>query len=99
MPSGYRGERANREQIQRQGRTIVASSGGGESARRTTRRGLSVDWVAIVATTTVGTTMAAFCDRSLGIGYVGGSALLSTLLMPVWACNGCELPQDGQYPS
>jgi hypothetical protein len=49
----------------------------------------------IVATTTVGTTMAAFCDRSLGIGYVGGSALLSTLLMPVWACNGCELPQDG----
>ena len=38
-------------------------------------------WVAIVATTTVGTTMADFCDRSLGIGYAGGSALLFTLLM------------------
>ena len=38
-------------------------------------------WFAIVATTTVGTTMADFCDRSLGIGYAGGSALLFTLLM------------------
>ena len=38
-------------------------------------------WLAIVATTTVGTTMADFCDRSLGIGYAGGSALLLTLLM------------------
>ncbi len=40
-----------------------------------------VYWFAIVATTTVGTTMADFCDRSLGIGYAGGSALLFTLLM------------------
>jgi uncharacterized membrane-anchored protein len=40
-----------------------------------------VYWLAIVATTTVGTTMADFCDRSLGIGYAGGSALLFTLLM------------------
>ncbi len=38
-------------------------------------------WLAIVATTTVGTTMADFCDRSLGIGYAGGSTLLFTLLM------------------
>jgi uncharacterized membrane-anchored protein len=38
-------------------------------------------WFAIVATTTVGTTMADFCDRSLGIGYAGGSALLFTLVM------------------
>jgi len=38
-------------------------------------------WLAIIATTTVGTTMADFCDRSLGIGYVGGSTLLFTLLM------------------
>ena len=30
-------------------------------------------WAVIVATTTVGTTMADFADRSLGIGYVGGS--------------------------
>src|SRR4029077_18541771 len=38
-------------------------------------------WLTIVATTTVGTTLADFADRSLGIGYVGGSALLFTLLM------------------
>ena len=40
-----------------------------------------VYWLAIVATTTVGTTVADFCDRSLGIGYLGGSTLLFTLLM------------------
>jgi uncharacterized membrane-anchored protein len=33
-------------------------------------------WLAIVASTTVGTAMADFCDRSLGIGYAGGSAVL-----------------------
>lgn len=40
-----------------------------------------VYWLTIVATTTVGTTMADFADRSLGIGYVGGSLLLFALLM------------------
>jgi uncharacterized membrane-anchored protein len=38
-------------------------------------------WVVIVATTTAGTTMADFADRSLGIGYPGGSLLLLALLM------------------
>ena len=38
-------------------------------------------WVTIIATTTVGTTLADFADRSLGIGYAGGSALLFALLM------------------
>jgi uncharacterized membrane-anchored protein len=38
-------------------------------------------WLTIVATTTVGTTLADFADRSLGIGYVGGSALLLALLV------------------
>ncbi|HEY2231120.1 MAG TPA: hypothetical protein VGI22_25965 [Xanthobacteraceae bacterium] len=38
-------------------------------------------WATIVATTTVGTTLADFADRSLGIGYVGGSALLLALLL------------------
>ncbi|MDA3934044.1 MAG: hypothetical protein PF630_06940 [Gammaproteobacteria bacterium] len=38
-------------------------------------------WVAIVASTTVGTTLADFADRSLGIGYLGGSTLLSVLLV------------------
>ena len=38
-------------------------------------------WTTIIATTTVGTTMADFADRSLGIGYAGGSSLLFILLM------------------
>jgi uncharacterized membrane-anchored protein len=38
-------------------------------------------WTAIVATTTVGTTLADFADRSLGIGYLGGSLLLLSLLL------------------
>jgi uncharacterized membrane-anchored protein len=38
-------------------------------------------WTVIVATTTVGTTLADFVDRSLGIGYLGGSSLLAALLM------------------
>jgi uncharacterized membrane-anchored protein len=38
-------------------------------------------WAVIVATTTAGTTMADFADRSLGIGYAGGAALLFVLLM------------------
>ncbi|OYU90537.1 MAG: hypothetical protein CFE29_06695 [Bradyrhizobiaceae bacterium PARB1] len=37
-------------------------------------------WFVIVATTTVGTTLADFADRSLGIGYPGGSLLLMSLL-------------------
>ena len=37
-------------------------------------------WATIVATTTVGTTLADFCTRSLGIGYPGGSLLLLALL-------------------
>lgn len=40
-------------------------------------------WATIVASTTFGTTMADFADRSLGIGYTGGSALLFTCLMAV----------------
>jgi len=43
-------------------------------------------WGVIVATTTVGTTMADFADRSLGIGYVGGSlALLICLCSALYA--------------
>ena len=38
-------------------------------------------WIVIVATTTAGTTMADFADRSLGIGYAGGSAILFVLLL------------------
>ena len=37
-------------------------------------------WATIVASTTFGTTMADFADRSLSIGYTGGSALLALCL-------------------
>jgi uncharacterized membrane-anchored protein len=40
-------------------------------------------WAVIVATTTVGTTMADYADRSLGIGYTGGSLTLFILLLLV----------------
>lgn len=38
-------------------------------------------WITIIATTTVGTTLADFADRSLGIGYAGGSSVLLALLL------------------
>ncbi|HUJ88072.1 MAG TPA: hypothetical protein VLX30_14580 [Burkholderiales bacterium] len=38
-------------------------------------------WTTIIATTTVGTTLADFADRSLGIGYAGGSSLVFGLLV------------------
>lgn len=38
-------------------------------------------WATIIATTTVGTTLADYATRSLGIGYTGGSALLFALLL------------------
>jgi uncharacterized membrane-anchored protein len=38
-------------------------------------------WLVVIATTTAGTTMADFADRSLGIGYPGGASLLFALLM------------------
>jgi uncharacterized membrane-anchored protein len=37
-------------------------------------------WSVIVATTTAGTTLADFLDRSLGIGYLGGASILLVLL-------------------
>ena len=40
-------------------------------------------WATIVAPTTFGTTMADFADRSLGIGYTGGSSLLLVCLIAV----------------
>lgn len=43
-----------------------------------------VYWLAIVASTTVGTAMADFFDRSLGIGYTGGASILL-------ACVLCSL--------
>jgi uncharacterized membrane-anchored protein len=42
-------------------------------------------WATIVASTTFGTTMADFADRSLGIGYSGGSAILLGLVLATLA--------------
>lgn len=42
-------------------------------------------WGVIVATTLAGTTLADFCDRSLGIGYAGGSSLLFALVVATLA--------------
>lgn len=42
-------------------------------------------WATIAASTTFGTTMADFADRSLGIGYTGGSLLLIACLMATLA--------------
>jgi len=38
-------------------------------------------WATIIASTTAGTTMADFADRSLGIGYLGGSLLLASCVI------------------
>ncbi len=43
-------------------------------------------WAVVIATTTAGTTLADFCDRSLGIGYVGGATiLLAGVLLTLFA--------------
>jgi uncharacterized membrane-anchored protein len=42
-------------------------------------------WATIVASTTAGTTMADFADRSLGIGYTGGSLVLLACVLLVLA--------------
>lgn len=43
-------------------------------------------WAAIIASTTVGTTLADYVDRSLGIGYSGGTSLLLALLLGTLFC-------------
>ncbi len=53
-------------------------------------------WLVIVATTTVGTTLADFADRSLGIGYAGGTsillaAVLANLGLWYWACGSVSV--------
>jgi len=47
-------------------------------------------WATIIATTSVGTTMADFADRSLGIGYAGGATILLSLVIGsifIWYCS------------
>ena len=42
-------------------------------------------WLVILTTSTAGTTMSDFMDRTLGLGYAGGSAILVGLLLAVLA--------------
>src|SRR5947207_8532766 len=45
-------------------------------------------WATIVASTTCGTTLADFADRSLGVGYPGGSLLLlASVLLSLFSCD------------
>ena len=53
-------------------------------------------WATIIASTTFGTTMADFADRSLGVGYTGGSTLLLLLLLVTlglwyWSCGSISV--------
>ena len=43
-------------------------------------------WLVVVATTTLGTTVADFVDRSLGVGYTGGTSIILALLFASLAC-------------
>jgi len=56
-------------------------SGGGIAQIKAKAFHPMIYWATIIATTTVGTTLADFADRSLGIGYAGGASLLFVLLM------------------
>jgi len=63
-----------------------------------------VYWVTIIATTTVGTTLADFADRSLGIGYAGGASLLFALLLTslsvwYWALGSVSVNSIGSAKS
>ena len=57
-------------------------------------------WATIVASTTAGTTMADFADRSLGIGYTGGSTILFLSLYgcarPLVLVSRFDLGRDSQ---
>ena len=47
---------------------------------RASRFHVALYWATIVATTTLGTTMADFFDRSIGVGYPGGAGAIAALL-------------------
>jgi uncharacterized membrane-anchored protein len=42
-------------------------------------------WAVIISTTTAGTTMSDYLDRTAGLGYIGGSLLLVTILIAILA--------------
>jgi uncharacterized membrane-anchored protein len=42
-------------------------------------------WIVILSTSTAGTTMSDFMDRTLGLGYASGSLILISLLITIFA--------------
>ncbi|WP_175971212.1 hypothetical protein [Burkholderia sp. BCC0322] len=64
---------------------------------RTTRYRPAIYWAVIVATSTAGTTMSDFMDRTLGLGYAAGSSILVAILLAifaVWRLSGESLSVD-----
>ena len=54
-------------------------------------------WATIIASTTAGTTLADYCTRSLGIGYVGGSSILLALViasLAIWYASERSISVD-----
>ena len=54
-------------------------------------------WATIIASTTAGTTLADFCTRSLGIGYLGGSSILLALViasLAIWYASERSISVD-----
>lgn len=54
-------------------------------------------WATIIASTTAGTTLADYCTRSLGIGYIGGSTILLALVLlslGIWYCSEGSINVD-----
>ncbi|PRG98525.1 hypothetical protein C6T60_27540 [Burkholderia multivorans] len=64
---------------------------------RTTRYRPAVYWAVIVATSTAGTTMSDFMDRTLGLGYALGTSILVAILLSIfaiWRLSGESLSVD-----
>ncbi|MBN3790482.1 hypothetical protein [Burkholderia sp. Ac-20353] len=64
---------------------------------KTTRYRPAIYWAVIVATSTAGTTMSDFMDRTLGLGYAAGSSILVAILLgifAVWRLSGESLSVD-----
>ncbi|PRF44513.1 hypothetical protein C6T58_14155 [Burkholderia multivorans] len=64
---------------------------------RTTRYRPAIYWAVIVATSTAGTTMSDFMDRTLGLGYALGASILVAILLSIfaiWRLSGESLSVD-----
>ncbi|KVW74912.1 hypothetical protein [Burkholderia ubonensis] len=64
---------------------------------KTTRYRPAIYWAVIVATSTAGTTMSDFMDRTLSLGYAAGSSILVAILLAifaVWRLTGESLSVD-----